>query len=67
MRTVKREPKERLACVFDDIAHPLVRVERIPVSDQIAGGRARLLVFGGDFVGGEHLDEHAVVALVGVE
>ena len=67
MRAVKRETEEGLACVLEDIAHPLVRVERIPVPDQITGGHARLVILGRDFIGGEHLHEHAVIALVGVE
>ena len=67
VRAVKGEAEESLASVFDYIAHPLVWVERIPVSDQITRGHARLVVIGRDFIGGEHLGEHAVIALVSVE
>ena len=67
MRAVKREAKKRFAGVFHDVAHPLIRVERVPVSGQIAGGHARLVIIGRHFVRGEHFDDHAVIALVCVQ
>ena len=37
------------------------------LSYQITGGNACLVIIRRDFVGGKHLDQHAVIALVGVE
>src|SRR2546430_16553363 len=55
VRAVKGEAEESLARMFHDVAHPLVGVKRIPVSYQITGRHARVIVLWCNFVGCEHL------------
>ena len=66
-RAVHREAEEGLARVLDHVVHPGRAVEEIVVACEEAGGAEGGGVGGREFVAGELLDHHAVVALVGIE
>ena len=53
--------------VLDGIRQPGVAVEDVPVAGQEAGGADRVGIVRRKFVAREHLQDHPVVALVGVE
>ena len=53
--------------MLDGVVQPAIAVELVPVPREEPGGAERLGVVGLGLVGGEHLDDHPVVALVGVE
>ena len=59
-------PKKALD-VFDGGLHPHVAIEPIPVARQEAAGSPCLRIERRDFIGGQHLADHLVVGLVGVE
>ena len=48
-------------------AHPVIGIQCIPVSNQIAGSDIRFRITWVDFVGREHLSDHLVVTRIGVE
>src|SRR5262249_38771684 len=63
---IQRQAKEGLAGVLDNVAHPLIGIERIPVAHQVTRRIAPALV-GRDLVAGQHRGEHAIVAAIGIE
>ena len=65
--TLQREAQERLTGVFDEIEHPDVAVELVPVPPDEAGRGQSRHVGRGNFISGQHLDQHPVVRLVVVE
>jgi len=64
---VEGESKKGFAGVFDDVPHPVVGIERVPVANEVTGGGSRLVVTRANFVSGQHFLQHAVVAVIGVE
>ena len=64
---VHRQTEERLRGVLDGLLKPAIAVEQEILPRQEAGGAETVEVVGIQFVRGEHLAEHLVVALVGVE
>src|SRR5207248_2393435 len=59
--------EEGLGRVLDGGLEPDVPVVLEPVPHEVAGGTQRLRVAGRGLVGGEHLDDHAIVTLVLIE
>ena len=53
--------------VTDDVVEPLIPTAHIIAAREIAGGPKLVFVFGKELVGGEHFDEHLIIALVVVE
>ena len=67
LRTIHRQAEEGLRGVFDGIFHPSVAVEDevLPGQEAVA---AQLVGIGRiEFVGGKHLAQHLVVALVAIQ
>ena len=67
LRAVQRQPEEGLAGVLDRVVEPRGAVEEVVVSREESGRADRLGVAGCEFVGGEHLGDHAIVGPVLVE
>src|SRR5581483_924989 len=67
MGTVERQAEKGLARVFDLVAHPRVVVPLEPVADDEPGGNDILIVAWLGLIGGQHLDDHAIIALVLVQ
>ena len=64
---VECEADERLTCVLDGGIKPGGAIEEIVVTCEETSGSNRLGIFRYEFVGGEHFQNHAVVALVFVQ
>ena len=60
-------PRKALDVCSTVSVEPDVAIELVPVAHQEAGGPQRVGVAGRELVGGQHLDDHLVVGLVGVE
>ena len=65
--TVHRQPKEGLRRVLDGVVQPSRSIEQKVASRQKPGRAERLVIGRRDFVGRQHLGQHAVVSLVVVQ
>ena len=65
--TIHRDTQERLTRVFHRVVEPDVAIETEVVADQEPCGPQRLRIFGADFVSGQHLQDHLIVALIGIQ
>ena len=61
------DSQEGLPGVVDHVLHPLLAAEQLEVPREISGGAEGIQILGAVLVGGEHLDDHAIVRLVLVE
>ena len=61
------QPHEGLASVFNRVIEPGRTIEFIVTSGQKTGSRDRLQIPRGDFISGQHLSNHLVVAFVFIE
>ena len=65
--TIQRHAEERLRGVLDRVVEPHVAIEFVPTASEIACRPQRLRIGRSDFIAGEHLADHLVVGLIGVE
>ena len=67
LRAIERESQHRLGGVFDRLIEPAGAIELEVLPGQVAGSPKAVEVVGIQFVRGDHLAKHLVVALVGVQ
>jgi len=67
LRTIQRQAQKRLASVFDKILLPRFVIPLEPAADKISRRGKSQLIVGHDFIRGQHLNNHAIVALVGTD
>ncbi len=65
--TIERHSQERLAQVLDGVVQPDIAIEAIPIAGQVTGCSQRGRIGGRKLVAGQHVDNHAIIAAVGIE
>src|SRR5260221_678374 len=66
-RALDRDAEESPRGVLDRGTQPFIAAEDVPVADEVPGGPERGRVIGSELIPGKHLEDHAIIPLVGVE
>ena len=66
-RAAKGEAKQPLARALNGLKQPRVAVKLVPVAPKETGGTQGIQISGRNLISSQHLGEHTVISLVGID